>query len=60
MAFQTISTNGQIQYNINEFVIDSPDDLEKLPQKSTAGSTAFCTSNSEVYIKSASGLWVIL
>ena len=33
MAFNMTSTNGQIQYNISEFVIDSPDDLEKLPKK---------------------------
>ena len=33
MAFNMISTNGQVQYNVSEFVIDSPDDLESLPKK---------------------------
>jgi len=33
MAWNMISTNGQVQYNISEFVIDSPDDLETLPKK---------------------------
>jgi hypothetical protein len=34
MAYKLISTNGQIQYNVDEYVIDSPNDLEKLPKKS--------------------------
>ena len=33
MAFKMISTNGQVQYGVDEFIIDSPDDLEKLPKK---------------------------
>lgn len=35
MAFKLTSTNGQIQYNVDEYVIDSPDDLKNLPKKST-------------------------
>lgn len=34
MAFKLISTNGQVQYNVDEYVIDTPDDLKKLPAKS--------------------------
>lgn len=33
MAWNRISTNGQVQYNVDEFVIDSPDDLKTLPKK---------------------------
>lgn len=60
MAYQMISTNGQIQYNVNEFIIDKPEDLKKLPNKSVMGSTAFCISNSMVYIKNSQGQWVSL
>lgn len=60
MAYQMISTNGQIQYNINEFVIESPEDLKLLPPKSAAGSTALCMSNGEVYMKNVSGQWSII
>jgi len=34
MAFKMISTNGQVQYGVDEFVIDSPEDLKKLPARS--------------------------
>ena len=34
MAYKMISTNGQVQYGVDEYVIDSPEDLEKLPKKS--------------------------
>lgn len=57
MAFNMISTNGQVQYNISEFVIDSPDDLEKLPKKCAQGSVALCTEDGSVYIKNSLGEW---
>lgn len=38
MAYKLVSTNGQIQYGIDEFFIDSKDDLEKLPKRSSMGS----------------------
>jgi len=31
MGYRLTSTNGDIQYNVNEYVIDSPEDLTKLP-----------------------------
>ena len=57
MAFNMISTNGQVQYNISEFVIDSPDDLAKLPTKCAQGSTALCTEDGSVYVKDSTGTW---
>ncbi len=60
MAYQLYSTNGQISYNVDEYVIDTPDDLEKLPKRSAPGSAAICTSTGDVYIKNASGKWVVL
>ena len=57
MAFNMISTNGQVQYNVSEFVIDSPDDLEKLPKRSQMGSAALCLSDGAVYMKNSKGEW---
>lgn len=57
MAFKLTATNGQIQYNVDEFVIDSPDDLKKLPPKSVMGSYALCLSNGLVYVKNGQGEW---
>lgn len=60
MSVNMISTNGQIQYNVNEYVIDTPDDLKKLPISCAMGSTAICTSTGDVYIKNGSGKWVVI
>jgi len=60
MAYNLISTNGNIQYNIDEYVIDSPDDLEKLPKRSAQGSSALCTSTGDVYVKDSQGKWVVV
>lgn len=57
MAIKMISTNGQVQYNVDEFVIDSPEELKALPTKSAPGSVAICTSNGNVYMKNGKGEW---
>ncbi len=57
MSIKMTSTNGQIQYNINEYVVDTPNDLEKIPQSAAMGSAALCLSNGSVYIKDGSGNW---
>ena len=57
MAIKMISTNGQIQYGVDEFVIDSPDDLKKLPSRSQMGSAALCLENGTVYMKNSQGEW---
>lgn len=58
MGYRLTSTNGDIQYNVNEYVIDSLEDLEKLPQNCVMGSSALCLSDSSVYIKNSKGKWV--
>lgn len=60
MGTKMISTNGQVQYNVDEFVIDTPEDLETLPKRSAMGSTALCLSNSMVYVKDGKGEWKAL
>ena len=51
------ATNGQIQYGVDEFVIDTPDDIKDLPRKSVMGSYALCLSNGSVYVKNSNGEW---
>ena len=58
MGVKMTSTNGQVQYNIDEFVIDTPDDLQKLPKKSAMGSAALCLSDGSVWVKGSDGQWV--
>ena len=58
MGYKLISTNGDIQYNVNEYVIDEPKDLESLSSNCVMGSTALCLSNGSVYVKNSKGKWV--
>lgn len=58
MGYRLTSTNGDIQYNVNEYVVDSPEDLDKLSQNCVMGSSALCLSNGSVYIKDSKGKWV--
>ena len=58
MAYKLTSTNGDIQYNINEYVIDTEADLESLPKNCAMGSSALCLENGSVYIKDGKGKWV--
>lgn len=60
MAVSLLSSNGQIAYNLNEYVVDTPEDLEKLSPKALMGSYALCLSNSEVYVKDGQGQWKML
>lgn len=59
MAFNLLETNGQIQYGVNVFAIDSPDDLANLPRTSKMGSAALCLDDDEikVYMKNSKGEW---
>ena len=58
MGYKLISTNGNVQYNVNEYIIDEPEDLNSLPRNCAMGSSALCLSNSSVYIKNSKGKWV--
>ena len=57
MAYKLTSTNGQVQYEVNEYVIDSPEDLQSLPSRCAMGSAALCLSNGAVYMKNSNGEW---
>lgn len=57
MAYKKTETNGQVQYNVDSYVLDSPADLEKLPKTSVMGSMALCISDGSVYVKDGQGQW---
>lgn len=57
MAYKMISTNGQVQYGVDEFMIDSPNDLKNLPSRSQMGSVALCLEDGAVYVKDSKGEW---
>lgn len=58
--FRLIAANGDIQYDINEYAIDSPEDLANIPKDCAMGSTAIVISTAEVYMKNGAGEWVKL
>ena len=56
-----ISQNGDIGYNITELVLDTPEDLKTLKDKTwnmAPGSSAFIISTSDVYMLNGSREWV--
>jgi len=57
MAYNLISINGNIQYNINEYVVDEFNDLKKLPLNCKMGSIAYCIADGNYYIKNSKGEW---
>lgn len=56
-----ISSNGEVCYDIVEFVLDTPEDLETLNKQTCGwGSSAFVISTGEAYMKNSNGEWVKL
>ncbi len=54
------ATNGQKQYDQDEWVVDTEADLENLPQRSGMGSTVVVIETGKVYMKNSAGEWVEL
>lgn len=55
-----ISQNGNTQYGISDFVVDSVKDLDELTNKNLKmGSTAFCIGNNSRYILNGENKWKI-
>ena len=55
------SQNGEVEYRVTEYTLDTPDDLEQLKTagKSAApGSSAFVVATSEVYMLNNQREWV--
>lgn len=55
---KTTKFNGDITYDIQELVCDTPDDMASIPPHIGWGSTCIVISTSEVYIKNSKGEWV--
>lgn len=55
--YKLITANGETSYGINEYVVDTPEDIESLP-RCDMGSIAFVISTATVYMKNSEGNWV--
>lgn len=55
-----LAANGDIQYDVNEYAIDTPDDITNLPKDCAMGSTAIVISTAELYMKNSVGEWIKL
>lgn len=58
MAYRISKANGDSAHDIMEYVVDTPDDISRLPATSGWGSTCIVISTSEVYMKNSYGEWV--
>lgn len=55
-----VSQNGQVAYDVYEYVVDTFDDIQTIPTRVGAGSSALVIDSSEVYMKNNEGAWVLL
>lgn len=59
MAISLRAQNGEIKYKVNDYVVDTIEDLKSLQNTyCAAGSTALIISTSQVYMKNTNGEWV--
>ena len=52
------SSNGEIQYDVNEYVCDTPEDVAKLPKNCSMGGSAIVISTGDVYMLNSQKEWV--
>ena len=64
MGYKIVQQSNNRQHDIYELVVDTPADLETLPNYVGAGSTAIVLTNEQgaldVRIKGPSGNWVVI
>ena len=48
--YKMTSRNGEVVYDVREFVCDTPEDIAMLPRNCSMGSTCVVISTSEVYM----------
>ena len=53
------AVSGDTMYDIHEYVVDTVDDLPKIPQ-CAMGSTALVISTATLYVRNSAGEWVKL
>lgn len=56
--YKMTSQNGDVVYDVKEFVCDTPEDIANLPRNAGMGSTCVVISTSEVYMMNSKGEWV--
>lgn len=57
---QIMSSNGEISYGVNDYVIDTDNELNEIPNNAAAGSTAYSIESGTTFIKDNMNEWSIL
>lgn len=58
MSYQLTATNGRSTYDQDEYVVDTMEDLEKIPKhRSMMGSTVFVIEGSRVFMLNSNKEW---
>lgn len=57
---QIMSSNGEISYGVNDYVIDTDDELNEIPSNAEGGSTAYSIESGTTFIKDNMNEWSIL
>lgn len=55
-----VMQRGKVQYGLQRFIVDTPDDLLKLPAKTVPGSSAYVISTGDRYMHNSKNVWVKL
>lgn len=53
-----MKTSGHVTYGLKEYVVDSTEDVAKLPLDGVMGSTAFVIDTGDVYMLNGKKEWV--
>lgn len=57
---QIMSSNGEISYGVNDYVIDTDDELNAIPSNAEGGSTAYSIESGTTFIKDNMNEWSVL
>lgn len=57
---KTKTLSGTLQYDINDYICDTPEDLPNLPEQCAMGSTVFVISTATKYMKNSEQKWIII
>ena len=57
MGSAIVKNNDKTHYGLNQYIIDTEDDLETIPTNAKPGSTAFCIEDSSYYMLNTQRQW---
>lgn len=57
---QIMSSGGEVSYGVNDYVIDTDDELNEIPNNAEAGSTAYSIESGTTFIKNNMNEWSVL